>query len=67
MGKEHHGKYREKNRARLAEKERERRARRRAEGLCIDCGKPAVPGKVRCAEDLARRLEYIRKRRGKTE
>ena len=33
------------------------RARRKAAGLCLDCGKPAEPGRVLCLECKVRRKE----------
>lgn len=40
--------YRERNRQHLRETTKERMNRYRAAGLCIYCGKPAVPGETQC-------------------
>ena len=38
-----------------AEKQRERRVRRKRDGLCTDCGRTAFPGMPRCAGCLYKR------------
>lgn len=43
------------------QKRRERIARRRAEGLCIDCGKPAAEGYTRCGKCMSSRRDSTRK------
>ena len=53
--------YRERNRQRIRETGKERRARYRAAGLCIYCGKPAVPGLSQCEYH---RMYYSRTARG---
>lgn len=39
------------------------KARRIAEGLCRDCTQPAVPGRKRCADCLARTVRNEKARR----
>lgn len=41
--------YRDQNRQHINELARARRQRYREQGLCIYCGKPALPGSTRCA------------------
>lgn len=43
------------------QKRRDRVAKRRAAGLCIDCGKPAVEGRIRCAKCAAARRDSTKK------
>lgn len=38
------------------------RARRKAAGLCLDCWKPAEPGRVLCLECKARRKERVQRK-----
>ena len=51
---------------------REYKARLKKKGLCLDCRKPVVPGKLFCADCLAKRVEYqkdfmLGKRQGRLE
>ena len=49
------------NRKHISEYNRKRREDRKANGLCINCGKPAVPGLTRCEKH--RLMENARERR----
>lgn len=40
--------YRQENRNHIKESNKSRRERYKAEGLCIYCGKPAIPGRTQC-------------------
>lgn len=60
-----------KDKGRILELQRSRRAYRRMLGLCADCTKPHLPGLVRCQEHnemhlarCARHLEKGKKKRG---
>lgn len=45
---EKRAKMRQENREKINEYARARRQRFKAQGLCIDCGKPAIQGQTRC-------------------
>jgi len=48
-------------RRRQAERGKERREERKAQGLCIDCGRDAVSGRAHCEACQERRREYRKK------
>lgn len=50
--------YREAHAERILDMQRTKVAFRRANGLCLDCGKPNDNGKVRCERCLFRRKKY---------
>jgi len=47
----------------LSNSERYRRRQRR-KGLCLDCPRPAAPGRVRCTEHLKRDHRHYAKKKG---
>ena len=47
------------------DKYQEKRRKRKAEGLCVDCGKPAESGYVTCASCRVERREFQRRWREK--
>lgn len=55
--------YREQNRRHIRESTKARMDQRRAEGLCIYCGKPALPERRLCGYHLEHHRETDRKNR----
>ena len=53
--------YQEQNREIVNARNREIRARRKAAGLCVDCGKPAIPGRTKCRQCAERAAKRCRR------
>ena len=51
------------NKEHISEYNRKRRADRKAQGLCISCNKPALPGMTRCEKHLLAAIAHEEKRR----